>query len=527
DSVKFNAVATRFNGMPALGSVTEFTKASENNAVSVSATDITGNIGNYSSGVPSAISVSGDLTNGEDGSYNLSVKGATKKVLVYKPADYLGLSACNGHNIELTGIYYGESDDVITVIATSITDNGLSINEGDQVTVARFIELAKTDMKFKLVGTVSGYNQSTCRFDITDNTGSIYVYDVSNKSDWASKIKNGGTVELLGKYQYYDVKSQHEVVEAEILSFKGADSSTGYSYQKATSVTSGKTYIIAALSGTTAYVASPVASNKTYDWLRPVEATDENGVITLSSKENEFVFTDNGGSYTIAQPDGRLLYQTGTFDSFNVDASPSNGQYWTVESENDGTFTITNDSVDKFIQFSVTHNSYGSYDSTQDGSLMPCLYEYVGETTIEPGGDEPGGDNPGSGSEVDGDVETLDFAAQGFENGEQYPTVEGEIMTVTFGDGGNNGKYYDTGTAMRIYGGGYVEISASKTIVKIVYTFATTKGHSPVDDYTVNTGSFTSGTTATWTGSATSVKLTRDSGSGHWRLQKVEVTYAE
>ncbi len=529
DSVKFNAVSTRFNDMPALGSVQGYTTTSEKNTVKVSATDITSRIDTYASGVPTVVKITGDLTSGDSGSYNLSIKGATKKVLVYKPADFVGLSGFTGHNVDLTGIYYGESDGVITVIAISATSNGLSLNEGDLVTVAEFISLAKTDMKLKLVGTVSGYNQSNCRFDITDNTGSIYVYTVTNKSEWASKIKNGGTVELLGKYQFYEAKSQHEVVDAEILSFTASSSSTSYQYQKASSITSGKSYIIAALEdGTKALVAQPVSSNYTYGALQVEEATDNDGIISMPSRDNEFVITEVNGSYTFTQPDGRLLYQSGTYDTFNVSATPSSGELWDISIDSDGIATITNTSVNKFVQYWIEKSSFGSYATSKgDDGLMPTLFEYVGEGEGPGGGDEPGGDEPGGGSEVDGNVETLDFSAQGFQNGIQYNTVEGSIMTVTFGDGGNDGKYYDTGNGMRIYGDGYVKISASKTITQIVYTFATTKGHAPAEDFSISTGSFSSGATSTWTGSSKEVVLTRNTGSGHWRLQKVEVTYAE
>lgn len=526
DSVKFNAVSTRFNDMPALGSVQGYTTTSEKNTVKVSATDITSRIDTYASGVPTVVKITGDLTSGDSGSYNLSIKGATKKVLVYKPADFVGLSGFTGHNVDLTGIYYGESDGVITVIAISATSNGLSLNEGDQVTVAEFISLAKTDMKLKLVGTVSGYNQSNCRFDITDNTGSIYVYTVTNKSEWASKIKNGGTVELLGKYQFYEAKSQHEVVDAEIISFTGSSSSNNYKYQKVGTITSGKSYIIAAPDGDKAYVGLPITAD--FGYINVDEATETDGVIMMPSRDREYVITEVDGGYTITQSDGRILYQTGTFNSFNVSTTPPDGDVWDIAFDSDGVATITNTSVTKYIQYSITHSSYGSYASAQSSALMPCIYEYVGEGEGPGGGDEPGGDEPGGGSEVDGNVETLDFSKQGFESGVQYKTVEGASMTVTFGDGGNDGKYYTTGEGIRIYSNGYVKIEATKTITKIVYTFASTKGHSPAEDYTVNTGSFTPGTTSTWTGSSKEVVVTRDNvGSGHWRLQKVEVTYTE
>ena len=88
-------------------------------------------------------------------------------------------------------------------------------------TVREFIEAADNNTYYKLTGTVSGFNPTYCSFDLTDETGSIYVYSVDNKDDWSSKVSNGGTVTLAGKYDFYASKSQHEVVNAHILSFDG------------------------------------------------------------------------------------------------------------------------------------------------------------------------------------------------------------------------------------------------------------------------------------------------------------------
>ena len=76
---------------------------------------------------------------------------------------------------------------------------------------------------------------------------------------------------------------------------------------------------------------------------------------------------------------------------------------------------------------------------------------------------------------------------------------------------------------MRIYGDGTVKVSAAegKVITKIVYTFA--NGYAPDDKATVSAGSYDV-ESATWTGSAASVSLSRPTGSGHWRLQKMAVT---
>ena len=88
-------------------------------------------------------------------------------------------------------------------------------------TVAEFIAAADANNYYELTGTVSGFNPTYCSFDLTDETGKIYVYSVldASKSEWASKIANGGTVTIYGKYLYYEQKSQHEVVDAYIESY--------------------------------------------------------------------------------------------------------------------------------------------------------------------------------------------------------------------------------------------------------------------------------------------------------------------
>ena len=132
----------------------------------------------------------------------------------------------------------------------------------------------------------------------------------------------------------------------------------------------------------------------------------------------------------------------------------------------------------------------------------------------------------------------FDFSAMGLENDKAYtdPFTE-DGVSVQFGGGGNNGKYYNTGTGIRVYANGTVTVSSQKTITKIVYVFQEATGTSgsgasqvtfntyPIaSDWTVNTGAFEYGVRSKWTGSTGSVILTRADGKGHWRLQKVIVT---
>lgn len=98
---------------------------------------------------------------------------------------------------------------------------GTDYTKAESKTVAEFIAAANKSTYYKLKGTVSKFNPTYCSFDLTDETGTIYVYSVADKSAW-SAVKDGGIVEIAGLYDYFATKSQHEVVKAQFLSFTEA-----------------------------------------------------------------------------------------------------------------------------------------------------------------------------------------------------------------------------------------------------------------------------------------------------------------
>ena len=131
-------------------------------------------------------------------------------------------------------------------------------------------------------------------------------------------------------------------------------------------------------------------------------------------------------------------------------------------------------------------------------------------------------------STVSGSQETEDsivFANLNLDGtgGTQYlePFEEGGF-SVTFAGGDNDGKYYSTGSAIRTYGGGTITVAATGLISKIEFVWHST--YKPTSSDVVNAGTYNV-STGVWTGSATSVVLTRPSGSGNWRLQSVTATY--
>ena len=122
-----------------------------------------------------------------------------------------------------------------------------------------------------------------------------------------------------------------------------------------------------------------------------------------------------------------------------------------------------------------------------------------------------------------GDDTTVVFADLGLENAEMYNYFTGTYIDIVFGEGEHDGTYYTSGSAIRIYGDGYVSIysNASQNITKIVFTWDGSK--KPNSDYEVDSGTYNT-SNPTWTGNADSVTITRATGSGHWRLQSIAVT---
>lgn len=117
--------------------------------------------------------------------------------------------------------------------------------------------------------------------------------------------------------------------------------------------------------------------------------------------------------------------------------------------------------------------------------------------------------------------ETIDFSTKGYANQEAIESVEGSAFSISFNKGTNSNapKYFNTGAAIRVYGGNYFTVSSSNTITAITLTFSSGEGSNAI---TTNVGTFTS---PTWSGSAQEVTFTIGGTSGHRRIKKITVTY--
>ena len=130
------------------------------------------------------------------------------------------------------------------------------------------------------------------------------------------------------------------------------------------------------------------------------------------------------------------------------------------------------------------------------------------------GGDDGEGDNTGS-------TVSVDFASQGYTNAQKISEYNGTGFTITFNKGTNSNQptYYDSGTAIRCYGGNYFTVSSDKTITSIKLIYGSSDGTNAIS---TDCGSFSS---PTWTGSANNIKFTIGGTSKNRRIKGIELTF--
>ena len=221
------------------------------------------------------------------------------------------------------------------------TSTGSKPESKGKKTVAEFIAAADNSNYYELTGTVSGFNPTYCSFDLTDETGKIYVYSVlsDSKSEWSSKIQNGGKITIYGKYLYYENKSQHEVVDAYIVSYTPGEGGSG----------------------------SKPESKGTKTVADFIAAADANNYYELTGTVSRF-------NVTYCSFD--LTDETGTIYVYSV--LPEIRSEWASKVKDGGTITIL--------------GKYLFYESKSQHEVVDA---YIVSFTPGEGGDNPGGDNPG------------------------------------------------------------------------------------------------------------------------------------
>ena len=161
-------------------------------------------------------------------------------------------------------------------------------------------------------------------------------------------------------------------------------------YTKATGITAGQQYVFVAKDGD-AYVAA-AAKDGNYGYLNKADVELVDGTINVKD-EQKFTFEQAEGGYYIKDANGKYLYMTGTYNSFNFSADvPAEGGVWTVNFTDNGVHVV-NVAMQKTIQYSSQYGSWGAYATVTN--ILPELYT-GGETGGESGeGGQGGGQTSG------------------------------------------------------------------------------------------------------------------------------------
>ena len=166
---------------------------------------------------------------------------ATGKIYVYSVLDASKAEwtskISNGGTITIYALYdYYEKNSQHEVVKAHIVNFTAGTVERPtditDVTVEEFLKKEVDDTWYRLSGTVSGtLNTTYGNFDLTDETGSVYVYGIDNWSSYSAKFAVGDKVTIVGHRYIYtnpnDGSVKDEVKDAYIESWTAGEGNTG------------------------------------------------------------------------------------------------------------------------------------------------------------------------------------------------------------------------------------------------------------------------------------------------------------
>lgn len=146
-------------------------------------------------------------------------------------------------------------------------------------------------------------------------------------------------------------------------------------------------YIFAALNGTEYLAATSLEESKPYGYLPFAAVMVNENQIASNTTNDAYAFTleasDTPGQYYLKDTYGRYMYNSGSYNRFNVASSKDtdNTYLWTISMESDGTVSLKNVASGKWMQRDASYGTFGIYDTEKgarpyafklnDGSLVP------------------------------------------------------------------------------------------------------------------------------------------------------------
>ena len=192
---------------------------------------------------------------------------------------------------------------------------------GSKLTVAEFLALKNTEIEYELTGKITRVvNTVYGNFDLTDETGTIYIYglvtkDGEEKTQWAAAgLREGDTITIKGKYSLYNDDPQ--ISKAVYVSHVPAPF---VSAEAITAKADDTTATIAVQSNTNWMVSCDAAWVTSY-----TESGSNNGVINVTFEANT---TTNNRTATFTITGDDFDAYTVTLTQYGAGATDTKGTY--------------------------------------------------------------------------------------------------------------------------------------------------------------------------------------------------------
>ena len=314
------------------------------------------------------------------------------------------------------------------------------------VTVAEFLAAAESNSQvYEVVGTIGGsINTTYGNFDLTDETGTIYVYGMTatylgygaeNDKSYASLgLKEGDKIKVRG-YRGSFTNSSTGVKKDELLygwfvekvtGGGGGTPSDGVPFSKLdpSNFKEGR-YVIAYPSGSGFAIMKNAVQSSYYVAATAFDLASGN----LPSEEHIFTVAKSGSGFTIRNNEGGYVGVEISGTHYNLKPGLSAAYVWNFTARSDGSIEAHgSDSGEYVLSYDAGHNDFTLFNKTPS---YPTFYSVEGVTPG--GGDTPGGDTPS------GDVQAVtvaQFLAAAESSSQVYElvgTIGGSINT-TYGN---------------------------------------------------------------------------------------------
>lgn len=171
---------------------------------------------------------------------------------------------------------------------------------------------------------------------------------------------------------YFSVCGLKSVTEYELEGQEPEPEPEAVSFIKATKIESGKRYAWVYNGGDAMKLATAMKASQTYGYIYTSEGTEADAVLT-GNETNAFTFTATDGGYTIMDNNGRYLYSTEKYPTFNVSADvPESGHVWAVDLAENGEATITCVATGKWVQYDTEYNNLQLMLKRVQMACYPC-----------------------------------------------------------------------------------------------------------------------------------------------------------